>query len=76
MILSNFDKWLTAELSHGLADIKFAIVPGKGISSESVQDEILAAEAAIAAGFFRDASKAMTSNTPEVQSILNAVTIH
>lgn len=75
MNLSNFENWLEKQIAAGLADIKFAIVPGKGVSSEAVQDEILAAEAAISAGFFRELPKAILTNAPNVQKILNSAKI-
>jgi len=73
--MKNFDKWFAEQLTSGLVDIKFAIVPGKGVSREAVQDEILAAEAAISSGFFRSAPKATSMNTPDVQAILDSAVV-
>lgn len=73
--MNNFDKWFAEQLASGLVDIKFAIVPGKGISREAVQDEILSAEAAISANLFRSAPMATSMNRPEVQEILNSAAI-
>ncbi len=73
--MNNFDKWFAEQIASGLTDIKFAIVPGKGISREAVQDEILAAETAISAGFFRSAPAATSTNTPDVQAILESAAI-
>lgn len=58
-----FETWLAKEFEHGLVDIKFAVVPGKGVSVEAVQNEVLAAEAAIQAGYFK-AAPAATSMLP------------
>lgn len=52
---TTFDTWLSAQFAQGLVDIKFAILAGKGVSVEAIQDELLAAEASIKAGFLRSA---------------------
>lgn len=45
-----FETWLNQQRSQGLVDIKFAIMPGTEVTVEGVQAELLATEAAIAAG--------------------------
>lgn len=59
-----FDSWLAKELGNGLVDIKFAVAPGKGITTEAIQNELLAAEAMLAAGYVKTAPTA-TSVVPE-----------
>lgn len=73
MNTTTFDTWLSGQLDKGLVDIKFAILPGKGVSSDAVKDELLAAEAAIEAGFLKAAPQA-TSNIPDnISSIIAKV---
>ena len=62
-----FDTWLAQEFDNGLADIKFAVVSGKGVSIEAIQTEVLACEAAIRMGNTKAAPKA-TSMLPEAAS--------
>lgn len=59
-----FDAWLSKQFAEGLVDIKFAILAGKGVSVEAIQDELLAAEASIEAGFLKQAPQP-TSMIPE-----------
>ncbi|QDJ35816.1 hypothetical protein CBR67_03650 [Bordetella hinzii] len=73
---TTFEKWLSDQLTKGLVDIKFAILPGKSVSSEAVQDELIAAEAAIEAGFLKPAPQP-TSEIPEnIFGIIKKVTLH
>ena len=73
MNTTTFDTWLSGQLGKGLVDIKFAILPGKGVSSDAVKDELLAAEASIEAGFLKAAPQA-TSNIPDnISSIIAKV---
>jgi hypothetical protein len=58
-----FDTWLAKQFEDGLADIKFAVVSGKGVSVEAIEKEVLAADAAIAMGYATAAPKA-TSMLP------------
>lgn len=59
-----FDTWLAKQFGDGLVDIKFAVLPGKGVSVEAIQEDVLAAEAAIERGHVRAAPIA-TSQMPE-----------
>lgn len=59
-----FDSWHAKEVGNGLADLKFAIVAGKGVSADAIQHEILTAELAIEKGYTTPAPKA-TSVVPE-----------
>ncbi|MBW8847475.1 MAG: hypothetical protein JF607_21130 [Burkholderiales bacterium] len=58
-----FDSWITKQFSEGLVDIKFAVVTGKGVSAEAIQNEVLATEAAISQGYIK-AAPAATSMMP------------
>ncbi|HZF85796.1 MAG TPA: hypothetical protein VE084_19945 [Burkholderiaceae bacterium] len=64
MNTAKFDAWFAEQRAHGLVDIKFAVVAGKGVSMEAVQTEVLMSEAAIQTGLVRSAPKA-TSMMPE-----------
>lgn len=44
---TTFDTWLAAQFAEGLVDIKFAVLAGKGVSVEAIQQELLAAEASV-----------------------------
>lgn len=68
--MNNFEKWFATQIDQGLVDIKLAINAGKGITNEAVQEEILAAEAAISAGFLRNAPIAMSTTPPDIAAIL------
>lgn len=70
MNTSNFENWFAKQVEAGLVDIKLAINAGKGITNEAVQEEILAAEAAIAAGFLRSAPMAMSTTPDDITAIL------
>lgn len=59
-----FDSWVSKQIEEGLVDIKFAVVAGKGVSVEAIQNELLAAEAALSAGYTRHPPTA-TSEVPE-----------
>ena len=43
---TTFDTWLAEQFAKGLVDIKFAVIPGRGVSVEAIQGELLAAEVA------------------------------
>lgn len=70
MTAITFDSWLQGQLDKGLVDIKFAILPGKGVCSDAVQDELLAAEAAIEAGFLKSAPQPTSRIPEEIASII------
>jgi hypothetical protein len=59
-----FETWHAKEVEKGLIDIKFAVVRGKGVSAEAIQNELLGSEAALAQGFLRPAPQA-TSMVPD-----------
>lgn len=59
-----FDTWLAKQIGDGMADIKFAVVAGKGVSVEAIEADVMAAEAAIAMKYTKAAPKA-TSMLPE-----------
>ncbi|RYD94256.1 MAG: hypothetical protein EOP50_09805 [Sphingobacteriales bacterium] len=61
---SRFDTWLAKQFGDGLVDIKFAVLTGRGVSVEAIQDEVLIAEAAIEQGLVR-ASPVATSMMPK-----------
>lgn len=63
---TTFDTWLTEQFAKGLVDIKFAVWAGKGVSVEAIQNEVLAAEAKISAGFLREAPLPITTTPLEV----------
>lgn len=44
---TTFHTWLEKQFAEGLVDIKFAVLAGKGVSVEGIQDELMAAEASI-----------------------------
>ena len=46
-----FDSWLAKQFEEGLVDIKFAVQTGRGVSAEAIRNEMMAAQAAIAAGY-------------------------
>ena len=70
---TTFDTWLNDQLGKGLVDIKFAILPGKGVSSEAVQDELLAAEASIEAGFLKAAPQATSVIPSKIMGIIATI---
>ncbi|VFR96473.1 hypothetical protein RAN3_1869 [plant metagenome] len=76
MALTNFDTWLSGQLEQGLVDIKFAVVPGKDVSSEAVQGEFLATEMAIQAGLIKDAPKPQSAVPEGIMDVLKNVTFH
>jgi hypothetical protein len=67
---ATFDTWLAKQFAEGLVDIKFAVVAGKGVSVEAVQNELLTAEACIASGFGRSAPHATSAMSKEVSEFL------
>jgi len=75
MSVSNFDKWFSQQVEAGLVDIKLAITAGKGVTNEAIKDEILAAEAAISSGFFREPPKARSATPADIMAIIKNSTI-
>ncbi|ARP89800.1 hypothetical protein CAL14_05450 [Bordetella genomosp. 9] len=71
-----FDAWLDGQLAKGLVDIKFAISPGKDVSSVAVQDELLLAESAIDAGLLREAPQPSSMIPENILAIIREVALH
>lgn len=76
MSITTFDGWLEKQFTEGLMDIKFAVLPGKGVSVEAIQDELLAAEASISAGFLKSAPKATSMIPDDVFLAIKQTTVH
>ena len=74
MSASKFETWAANEISNGLIDIKFAVLSGKGISVELVQEELLSAEASIAHGFLKSKPNATSMIPDHIQKIINQTT--
>lgn len=74
MNATTFDTWLTKQFAEGLVDIKFAVLAGKGVSVEAIQDELLAAEASIAQ-FDKSAPRPTSMIPAQIAEIVNA-TVH
>lgn len=72
---TNFDAWLNKQFAEGLVDIKFAVMAGRGVSVEAIQDELLAAEASISAGFLKNAPQPTSMIPDDIASIIKQ-TVH
>jgi hypothetical protein len=70
-----FDSWLSKQFEDGLVDIKFAVLPGKGVSVEAIQGELLAAEASISAGFVKNAPQATSTIPANVMSTITGTVL-
>lgn len=68
-----FDTWLAKQFDEGLVDIKFAVLGGKGVSVEVIQEEVLAAEAAIGCGLERPAPMATSMMPKHITEFVAAV---
>jgi hypothetical protein len=68
-----FDSWLAEQVKEGLVDIKFAVMAGKGVSVEAVQDELLLAEATISSGFQKLAPHPTSIIPTNIASLIDAV---
>jgi len=76
MKINSFDTWFNDQLGKGLVDIKFAVTPGKGVTSAAIKNELLAAEAMIAAGYVKGSAPYATSVLPaEIMEVINAAHI-
>lgn len=76
MKINSFETWFAGQLDRGLVDIKFAVTPGKGVTSTAIKNELLAAEAMIGAGYVMGLTPHATSVLPlEVMDVINAVRI-
>ena len=73
---TTFNTWLSEQFAQGLVDIKFAVLPGKGVSVEAIQNELLSAEAAIHAGFFRAAPEPTSRIPEEIALSVNKTVLH
>lgn len=71
MTTSTFDTWVSKQVAEGLVDIKFAVIAGKGVSVEAIQDELLAAEAAIGAGFLKMPPQATSMIPDNIAAIIS-----
>jgi hypothetical protein len=65
MNIKSFENWFEDQISNGLVDIKFAVTPGKGVTSDAIKNELLAAEAMINSGYVRKSPPYATSVIPE-----------
>jgi len=72
---TNFETWFASEVERGLTDLKFAVVPGKGVSSEALQTEILASELAIASGAFREQPGVKSAIPEEILALMHRTKI-
>ena len=70
---TTFDTWIAKQFAEGLVDIKFAVMPGKGVSVEAIQDELLAAEASIAQ-FTRPEPRPTSMMPANISEMFNSVT--
>lgn len=76
MKINSFETWFKDQLDQGLVDIKFAVTPGKGVTSTAIKNELLAAEAMIGAGYVMRLAPRATSVLPqEVMDVINAAHI-
>lgn len=74
---NSFDTWFANQLEKGLVDIKFAISPGKAVSSAAVQDELLQAEASVQAGFAANKAPApMSELRDSVTDLFKKIVFH
>lgn len=64
MKINSFETWFEDQLGQGLVDIKFAVTPGKGVTSTAIKNELLAAEAMISAGYIKGSAPQATSVLP------------
>jgi hypothetical protein len=76
MNITTFDGWLKKQFTEGLMDIKFAVLPGKSVSVEAIQAELLGAEAMISAGFLASAPQATSMIPDDVFHIIKQTTVH
>lgn len=63
--MNNFQNWFEAQQSRGLVDIKFAVTPGRGVTSAAIKSELLASEAMITAGYVKKTPPYATSVIPD-----------
>lgn len=71
---TTFDTWLAEQFAKGLVDIKFAVIPGRGVSVEAIQGELLAAEASIAQ-FDKPAPQPTSVVPASIQRVIESVSI-
>lgn len=70
--INTFENWFVSQQKKGLIDIKFAVTPGKGVTSAAIKNELLAAEAMIDAGYVKEFAPRATSVIP--QEVMNVIT--
>lgn len=76
MNIKSFENWFEDQVSHGLVDIKFAVTPGKGVTSEAIKNELLASEAMISSGYVKELPPCATSVIPErVMEVIRAACV-
>lgn len=73
---NSFENWFAGQIDQGLVDIKFAVTPGRGVTSAAIKNELLAAEAMIGAGYVKELAPQATSVLPkEVMDVILAAHI-
>lgn len=75
MTNSTFETWLAKQFADGLIDIKFAVLQGKGVSVEAIQNELLTAEAMISADFTKQAPRAISTIPENIREVINACSL-
>ncbi|WP_297463310.1 hypothetical protein [Ferrovum sp.] len=76
MNIKSFENWFEDQVSNGLVDIKFAVTPGKGVTSEAIKNELLASEAMINSGYVMELPPCATSVIPElVMEVIRAARV-
>ena len=70
--IKSFESWFEDQVNQGLVDIKFAVTPGKGVTSDAIKNELLASEAMISSGYVSPYPPYATSVIPdEVMEVIN-----
>ena len=73
MNIKSFENWFEDQVKQGLVDIKFAVSPGKGVTSDAIKNELLTAEAMISSGYVSASPPYTTSVIPEnVMAVIRA----
>ncbi|HCP77735.1 MAG: hypothetical protein CML16_11135 [Pusillimonas sp.] len=73
---TSFDSWLESEIEKGLVDIKFAISPGKGVSSAAIHGELLQAEASLQFGNLGKEPTPVSEIPDSIAQLFKKVTFH
>ncbi len=69
-----FDAWLACQFAEGLVDMKFAVLRGKGVSVEAVQNEVMTCETAIDSGLLKSAPRATSMVPKSVAEFVTSLT--